>query len=143
MVTFLIQVLGIGRIAAAVKGQGKTDVDMLKQGLNILRLGLILQMFCFGLFGVVGIHFLIVSRQWVVPMSRARKGQWQRLNLGLNLAATLITVSRSVASLKLAIPADKSSFVHFTASLSSAPHLVNPTVELPTTFILMSGHSMF
>ena len=55
-------------------------------------MGLVLQLVCFLLFAVVGVHFLVVSKTWRVPFSRARRSQWQRLNLAINVAATLITI---------------------------------------------------
>lgn len=93
VVTFLIQFFGISQVAVSIKPQGKTDFNKLQNGLKILRFGLILQMVCFGLFAFIGFHFLIVTRSWTVPLSRARRAQWQRLNIAVNVAATLITVS--------------------------------------------------
>ena len=95
-VTFLVQMFGLTAAATAVKSGGNTDTKQLNNGLKVAKLGLILQMICFLLFAIIGIHFLIVSKKWTVPICRAKRSQWQRLNTAINVAAGLITVSTCV-----------------------------------------------
>ena len=87
-VTFFIQMVGISAAATAIHGPGDVDIDQLNNGLKVAKIGLILQMICFLFFAIIGIHFLFASRKWSVPLSRAKRGQWQRLNMAINVAAT-------------------------------------------------------
>ncbi|KAL9058424.1 MAG: hypothetical protein Q9162_001719, partial [Coniocarpon cinnabarinum] len=91
-ITFFIQMVGVSAAATAIHGPGDVNIDQLNNGLRTCKIGLILQMVCFLFFAIIGMHFLIVSKRWSVPPSRARKPRWQLLNLAINAAATLITL---------------------------------------------------
>ncbi|KAF2022237.1 RTA1-domain-containing protein [Aaosphaeria arxii CBS 175.79] len=94
---FLIQLSGATELSSAVIQDdisAKEAADKTRRGVTILRVGLILQLICFGLFVIVGSRFIIISRRWTdrplqydVPSTR-----WQRLNWTTNAAATVIMI---------------------------------------------------
>lgn len=96
--SFFVQFLGACAVGAAYTGKdlsAEQREDGTENGLAVLKLGLVLQLVCFGIFAVVGARFLVVSRRWAGRASpyNAEKPSWRRLSWMVNLSATLITVS--------------------------------------------------
>jgi RTA1 like protein len=99
LLSFLVQLLGVSAVGEAFQDKTLTPDERLRQtkgGLRILRLGLLLQLACFGIFAIIGFRFLVVSKRWNVLSATAEGVQehgWRRVNLAVNGAATLIMVS--------------------------------------------------
>lgn len=92
---FIIQLFGAGKITNAYNSN-MSDVDVrnaIYYGRTILAAGLIVQVVCFGLFAIIGTRFFLISRDWKETGEYASKlNRWRKVNLAVNLAATLILV---------------------------------------------------
>lgn len=115
LLAFLIQVWGVLVVSAAYtkadNDPEKVDVDDVKTGSNILKIGLIVQLVCFGFFALIGIKFVITSRNWASPIDRRGKvlGTWRRLSWAINIAATLIMARAIYRIFEFANPLDVNS----------------------------------
>jgi ABC-type anion transport system duplicated permease subunit len=134
---FFIQFLGACSVGAAYSSRGLTagqKEDKTQSGLSTLRLGLVLQLICFGLFAIVGMRLLVVSRRWLDKPLRygAPRAKWTRLNWTVNGAATVIMVSlpvRNIACSKLhrSVPyTECSSSLHRAAIRVTFNHMSGP-----------------
>ena len=88
--SFCIQFLGLLVVARAYDPSGPVShgTPTITQGENIIKLGLIIQLLCFGLFGIIGTRFLYISQGWV-----ARNGtEWRLPAWGINISGFLIMV---------------------------------------------------
>lgn len=99
LLSFAIQVVGVGQLGGSQsKGLTPEEQQRLTQnGERTLKLGLVLQLMCFGIFALIGTRFLVVSRKWGVVGEAGFGGdvadaRWQRLNWAINGAATMIMV---------------------------------------------------
>ena len=96
--SFLVQLMGASAVGAAYSDKDLTaevQEEKARSGLAALQLGLALQLICFGMFVLVGLRFLFVSRRWRgrPPPYAIRPGaSWERLLWAVNTATTLITV---------------------------------------------------
>jgi len=93
--SFLVQLWGVSAIGASyssndTKGEKERGFNL---GLKILKLGLILQVVCFGIFALISARFLVVSKHWNKSSFRVSDGRWRRLGCIVNIAAGLIMVS--------------------------------------------------
>ena len=93
--SFLVQLWGISAIGASyssndTKEEGGRGLNL---GFKILKLGLILQVVCFGIFTLISVRFLVVSKYWNKSSFRVSDGRWRRLGYIVNIAAGLIMVS--------------------------------------------------
>jgi hypothetical protein len=98
---FFIQFLGICAIGSAYTSTKTPDAQKLESGIHLLKFGLVVQLFCFGLFAVIGTRFLLSSRRWRTEVPREK---WVRLTYAINGAATLIMVSLSDPIRKFIFP---------------------------------------
>jgi len=89
VITFLIQLGGAAIVAGGVSHKPEPDNNKVKSGSNILKLGLVLQLICFGFFTFVGARFIFVSKNWRSEWPNTR---WVRLNLMVNGACALILI---------------------------------------------------
>lgn len=88
---FLVQFFGLLVLAGAATGN-KSPPDIataVENGERILKLGLIIQLLCFGIFAVIGLRFIIVSRDWHVQNGT----EWRPLAWAINTCATIIMVN--------------------------------------------------
>ncbi|KAF2651334.1 RTA1-domain-containing protein, partial [Lophiostoma macrostomum CBS 122681] len=95
--SFFIQLIGASSVGSASldKSLGASERDKrTRDGQSILKFGLVLQLICFGIFTVIGIRFIAISRRWSeIPLRHgAPHVQWQRLNWTVNISAFLIMV---------------------------------------------------
>lgn len=86
VLSFLIQLFG----AVSVSGADQTDVDRIKRGQNVIKIGLAVQLVCFGFFTIIGIRFLFTSRNFASDVIDGKK--WRHLNYAVNIACGLILV---------------------------------------------------
>lgn len=91
LITFSIQLAGVSRTGDAFKSgvSPRDKQDAIDTGIHILRIGLGLQLICFGLFVLIGVRFCLVGRRWRAPDGVTK---WKRLNMAVNGAAGLISV---------------------------------------------------
>jgi hypothetical protein len=98
VLSFLVQLAGISKTGSAFdKNVSSQDrQNMLDSGMRTLKLGLVVQLVCFGTFAVIGTRFLHISRDWNAPedtpFGYPYSSRWRRLSWMINGAATLITV---------------------------------------------------
>lgn len=90
--SFLVQLWGFSTIGASyssndTKGEKERGFNL---GLKILKLGLILQVVCFGIFALISARFLVVSKYWNKSSFGVSDGRWRRLGYIVNIAAGLI-----------------------------------------------------
>ncbi|KAL8835185.1 MAG: hypothetical protein Q9170_003431 [Blastenia crenularia] len=86
VVSFFIQLIGLGIIVQNIK---KNDVDAQKKGIDILRIGLILQTLVFGAFAVLAMRIVLISKRW--QFAWPDDGRWKRLGWVVVLGSSLIT----------------------------------------------------
>jgi hypothetical protein len=88
--SFCIQFLGLLVLAGAYKPSSVAEDSTvaITRGEHILKFGLVIQLLCFGLFGVIGARFLYISREWVAPNGT----EWRLLAWVINISAFLIMV---------------------------------------------------
>ena len=83
IVAFLIQVLGASRVTS-------TDPSVVKTAFMTMKIGLGVQLACFGLFIVIAVRFHFVSQQF---RAQWPDQQWPKFLWAINFAAVLIFVS--------------------------------------------------
>jgi len=93
--SFVVQLWGVSATGASyssndTKGEKERGFNL---GLKILKLGLILQVVCFGIFALISARFLVVSKYWNKSSFGVSDGRWRRLGYIVNIAAGLIMVS--------------------------------------------------
>lgn len=95
MGAFVIQFLGVAAAASAYTHPraGGPQQTKVASAVRVLKLGLIVQLLCFGVFALIGSRFMFISRAWT-PVSIDPQPRWRRLAWSVNASATLITVSR-------------------------------------------------
>jgi hypothetical protein len=78
-------------------GSDSTDSDRekAKNGLEIMKIGLIIQLVCFGFFLVISIRFHSVSKRFEQYWPDK---QWPKFLWAINIAAMLIFVNQNLAS---------------------------------------------
>lgn len=88
--SFCIQLLGLLVVAKAYDPSSSAghSTTTVAPGEHIIKLGLVIQLLCFGLFGVVGARFLYISRGWGAPNGTV----WRIPAWGINISAFLIMV---------------------------------------------------
>jgi hypothetical protein len=59
------------------------------RGEKVLKFGLFIQLACFTIFAIIGVRFVLISRNWDVMGNR----KWVTLSWAINGAATIIFVS--------------------------------------------------
>jgi RTA1 like protein len=91
---FLIQLMGVGAVGAAVTAEPQ-DQKKLSHGYSVLKFGLVIQLLCFTMFAIVGFRFFFLSRGWTVKPEPGLRRPWRQLLNAVNVCATLITVSSS------------------------------------------------
>ena len=91
---FLIQFLGLVAVAGAVTGNKSTQETetAIASGLRILRFGLVIQLMCFGIFAIIGLRFIVVSKHWHVQNGT----EWRSLAWAINACAAIIMVMTSL-----------------------------------------------
>ena len=88
VVAFLIQVLGASRV-------GSDDFKVVKQSYSIMKIGLSVQLACFGFFIIVATRFHFVARTF---RQYWPDDKWTKFGWGINVASVLIFVSFNVHS---------------------------------------------
>lgn len=94
LLSFLIQLSGLSSVASAhsPKISPEETQKRLDSGISTLRTGLIVQLFGFGIFTIIGARFVVVSRKWEDDWPDDR-GRWRRCAWAINISCTLIMVS--------------------------------------------------
>lgn len=82
IVAFLIQVFG------ATSATSK-DPKVVQRGYNVMKVGLVIQLVCFGFFLVVSLRFHFISKKFE---SSWPDRQWKKLLMAINIASGLIFV---------------------------------------------------
>lgn len=94
LLSFLIQLSGLGSVASAHSPNISPEETQkrLSSGISTLRTGLMVQLFGFGIFTIIGARFIMVSRKWESdwPNHGAR---WRRCAWAINIGCALIMVS--------------------------------------------------
>ncbi|KAI9649427.1 hypothetical protein NHQ30_002003 [Ciborinia camelliae] len=80
VIAFLIQVFG------ATSATSK-DPKTVQKGYNIMKVGLVIQLLCFGFFLVVSLRFHVVSKRF---QNSWPDTQWKKLLMAINIASALI-----------------------------------------------------
>jgi len=90
--SFSVQLLGLLVVAGAYTSGSSPEStpSTLRNGTHILKLGLLLQLLCFGIFGILGARFLYIGRSWAAP----GRTEWRLLGWAIFGSAALITVHR-------------------------------------------------
>lgn len=83
VLAFLIQVFGA---TSAVSKVSKTA----QRGYNVMKVGLVIQLICFGFFLVVSLRFHMISKKF---QSLSPDTKWKKLLMAINIASALIFVS--------------------------------------------------
>lgn len=83
IVSFIIQTIGV--VTATSK-----DVNTKMTGFTMMKIGLIVQLVCFGFFIIISLRFHVVSRRFQQHWPDMR---WPRFLKAINIASTLIFVS--------------------------------------------------
>jgi hypothetical protein len=90
--SFCVQLLGLLVVAEAYTSSSPPEgtPNTIGNGTNILKLGLLMQLLCFGIFGILGARFLYIGRSWATP----GRTEWRLLGWVILGSAALITVHR-------------------------------------------------
>ncbi|KAI4181611.1 MAG: hypothetical protein L6R41_006522 [Letrouitia leprolyta] len=88
VVSFFIQLIGLTIVVEKIK-KDKNDVKGQKTGINILRFGLILQTLVFGVFALLAMRIVLISKRWQFAWPDG--GEWKRLGWAVSIGSYLIT----------------------------------------------------
>ncbi|KAH6662069.1 RTA1 like protein-domain-containing protein [Halenospora varia] len=91
LLSFLIQLSGLGSVASAHSPNISPEETQkrLNTGISTLRTGLIVQLFGFGIFMVIGVRFIMVSGKWKSDWPNDG-GRWRRCVWAINICCALI-----------------------------------------------------
>lgn len=94
LLSFFIQLAGLGSVASAHSPNISAEESQkrLENGTSTLKTGLIVQLFGFGIFTVIGLRFVVVSRKWKNDWPDDG-GRWRRCVWVINICCALIMVS--------------------------------------------------
>lgn len=112
--SFLVQLWGVSAIGASyssndTKGEKERGINL---GLKTLKLGLILQVVCLGIFALISARFLVVSRYWNKSSFGVSDGRWRRLGYIVNIAAGLIMLRAIYRILELTGPREHPNYLY-------------------------------
>ncbi|KAI4136851.1 MAG: hypothetical protein L6R39_007586, partial [Caloplaca ligustica] len=94
VVAFFIQLIGLGIALQSInkdeEDMDQEDKDAQKRGVDILRVGLIVQLLVFGIFAVLCVRIVLISKRWQFAWPDA--GKWRALGWIVATGSFLITV---------------------------------------------------
>ena len=92
MISFFIQLIGISIVVSNTKRNTTPDQQKNQQkGVDILRVGLILQTLVFGAFAVLSMRIVLISKRW--QFAWPDDGAWRLLGWAVSAGSFLIFVS--------------------------------------------------
>ena len=95
MVAFLVQVLALLIVFSNVYKTNQDPARMEKQvdmAYNILRVGFVMQICVFGIFALLALRFMFVSKQWRYDWPEGGSHDWRRMAWVITGASILIAV---------------------------------------------------